>query len=187
MQKKLFTNIDTGEVTDTLPPLDCVEYTPLKKYNKQDYRKRKFRELRSRILLEYRFNKSQAYFITLTYDDRCYPENEEKLYKDLDLFLKRLRRYQDYHFPYYHEKIKYFAVVEKSKECTKRLHHHMVMFGLHPLVARYMCRNNSFMENIWNCGFVKSGLFKSFHLGCRSIICILQIPEIKISLVLILG
>ena len=62
----MFTNIQTGEVTDQLPPLDCVCYTPLKKYNKQDYRKRKFRELRSRIILEYRFNKSQAYFITLT-------------------------------------------------------------------------------------------------------------------------
>ena len=156
MQKRMFTNIQTGEVMDALPPLDCVKFTPLKKYNKQEYRRRKFKELRSRILLEYRFQKSKGWFVTLTYDDRKYPDCEEQLYKDLDLFLKRLRRFQEYNFPNYHEKIKYFAVIEKSKECTKRWHHHLIIYGLHPNVSWYMCRSNSFMENIWNNGFVTS-------------------------------
>lgn len=64
---------------------------------------------------------SSAFFITLTYDDEHLPPGEELSKRDLQLFLKRLRKRNP--------GIRYFAVGEYGTQ-KGRPHYHAVIFNL---------------------------------------------------------
>lgn len=63
-------------------------------------------------------------FITLTYNKENY--TWIPLRKDIQLFIKRLRRYLDYHENKL--KIRYFGVCEYGKR-TGRIHYHLIIYG----------------------------------------------------------
>lgn len=91
------------------------------------------RQWANRILLESQYHE-ESYFITLTYDDQHVPRvrapDGEEIYtlnpKDLQDFIKRLRRLQDYHKS---NQIRFYAVGEYGS-CTHRPHYHAIIFGL---------------------------------------------------------
>lgn len=86
-----------------------------------------------RIVLEARYHE-QSYFITLTYDGENIPFVEDSdgninfslLPKDLQDFIKRLRRQQEY---YHGNKIRFYAVGEYGS-LHHRPHYHIIVFGL---------------------------------------------------------
>lgn len=152
---KNFVNSDTGEVVKTLPNLDCVEEVELKSYNKMEYHRKAKRNLRSLLFLEHRYSKNRGWFLTLTYDDRCLPPDDDNILKDnIQKFMKRLRIWHQ-RVLHINSKIKYVSVVEHGEE-KGRLHHHLVMWNVSALAITYMCRSNSFGANIWNLGFVSA-------------------------------
>lgn len=86
-----------------------------------------------RLSVEEKHSES-AYFITLTYDNETlaqehsldeYPSVNKR---DLQLFIKKVRKYQSKHFPKA-KKIKYYAVSEYG-ELKGRPHYHMIIFNL---------------------------------------------------------
>jgi len=64
---------------------------------------------------------TSAFFLTLTYDDEHLPEDEELSKRDLQLFIKRLRKKNP--------GIRYFAIGEYGTE-RGRPHYHAVIFNL---------------------------------------------------------
>lgn len=95
-----------------------------------------------RLLMEYELNKD-AFFITLTYDDVHLPKNGSLCKRDVQLFLKRLRKM----FPFL--TIKYFCAGEYGST-TFRPHYHLVVFGV-----------NLFNEVFKSKKYDNSGHFKS--------------------------
>ncbi len=93
---------------------------------------------------------NNAVFITLTYNDDNLPSDKSVNVRDVQLFIKRLRKY------YPDRKLKYFAVSEYgSSKKTFRPHYHLIVFGL-------SCDNTKeavfrmsgiFTKNIWKKGF----------------------------------
>lgn len=82
-------------------------------------------------------------FATLTYDDAHYPPGGNLVPRDLQLFLKRLRkRLQG-------RDIRYFAVGEYG-EARGRPHYHLVLFG----VGKHELKE---VEGCWNLGYVYLG------------------------------
>ena len=153
---KSFINSETGEVTKTLPHLDCVEEVELKNYNKMDYRRKARRDLRSLLFLEHRYNPVRGWLITLTYDPQCLPPDDDAVLKrNIQLFMKRLRSFHQRKLHIENPRIKYVAVVEHGEE-KNRLHHHLLVWNISPIAVAYMCRSNSFARNIWNNGFVNA-------------------------------
>lgn len=71
-------------------------------------------------LLSYNYN---AMFLTLTYNDDNLPDNETLVKKDVQNFIKRLRKF------YNDVKIRYFAVGEYGTE-KHRPHYHLIIYGL---------------------------------------------------------
>ena len=69
-------------------------------------------------------------FLTLTYDDTHLPEDRSLSKRDLQLFLKRLRKRQD-------GKIRYYAVGEYGGRYG-RPHYHLCLFGYDPADKRYL-------------------------------------------------
>lgn len=68
-----------------------------------------------------------SYFLTLTYDDEHLPKNGSLVPEDLQKFLKRLRRYIDYHGS--DEKIRFFACGEYGENFS-RPHYHAIIYNL---------------------------------------------------------
>lgn len=117
-----------------------------------------------RLLQELKHS-SSGYFITLTYDDKYLPKNNmgipELNKRDLQLFNKRLRRFQDkictniskspsnrlqlIKMP----QIKYYAVGEYG-ENTNRPHYHSITFNLYKQTVDNII-------SIWGLGHVKIG------------------------------
>lgn len=116
--------------------------------NKRHYINRKASYWRNR--LRFASLASRAYMVTLTYDEQHVVT--EPNHEHISLFIKRLRRYIDYHCTN-PKPIKYFAVPEFGEE-NGRLHYHLIIYNLPHWVAMYMCRANSAGKNIWNKGFV---------------------------------
>lgn len=82
----------------------------------------KVREWSLRMTHEQQYHQ-QSVFITLTYKEDSLPENASIKKRDLQLFLKRLRKEIE------PRKIKYFACGEYG-DTTDRPHYHIIMFGL---------------------------------------------------------
>jgi hypothetical protein len=89
-------------------------------------------------------------FITLTYDNDHLPEGETLVKEDLQLFVKRLRKYLG------KTRIKYFACGEYGDE-TYRPHYHLIVIGWMPELERCYkpSKNNCVsrdVEQLWNYG-----------------------------------
>lgn len=109
----------------------------------------------------YRSGRSAA-FVTLTYDDNHLPVNENGFYtlrrKDVQDFLKNLRRQQDY----YHEKIPFKVMytgeygdgshsTTKTGISTHRPHYHLVFLGLSSAQVR------KYTRKLWKHGLCDIG------------------------------
>lgn len=97
-----------------------------------------------RIVHELEYYKGNNVFFTLTYDDENLPENGSLCKRDVQLFLKRLRK------AIYPEKIKYFYSGEYGDE-TLRPHYHFLLFGLDQ-------NKKDLIEKCWEKGFIDKKL-----------------------------
>lgn len=107
-------------------------------------------------LLTYDYN---AMFLTLTYNDENLPENYSINKRDVQLFIKRLRKY------YKDVPIRYFAVGEYGDK-SKRPHYHLIIYGLKsPEQKRKSTLNwkyGQFLSNsIWKKGYCFVGYVDS--------------------------
>lgn len=94
-----------------------------------------------------------ALFITLTYDDEHMPKGAWCNKKDIQNWLKRLRK------KIYPIGLRYFLVSEYGPT-TGRPHYHALLFGMH---ENMLTDKNFFKEVIqdtWNKGFVQVGILK---------------------------
>lgn len=116
-----------------------------------------------RIKQELRVAKS-AYFITLTYNDENVPYIDETATlrkSDLQLFIKRLRRFHDMEVERYQKlvkgrylefkvpQIRYYAIGEYGPE-TLRPHYHGLFFNVSEEAIREI-------DKLWSLGFIKVG------------------------------
>lgn len=90
-------------------------------------------------------------FVTLTYDDDHLPVDNGLKKKDIQDFLKRLRKDLE------NRKIKYYAAGEYGDK-TKRPHYHLIMFGIG-------YNDEEIIKDNWNKGFVKMGYVT--YQSCR--------------------
>jgi len=93
----------------------------------------------------------------LTYDDEHLPENGQLVYRDFQLFMKRLRRR-------YHDGIRFFMCGEYGDE-DSRPHFHACLFNFDfPLKYRWKTRNgvsvlfrSDSLDELWGKGFASVG------------------------------
>lgn len=116
---------ETGEVRNRAVILPCGQCIECRcKYAQQ---------WASRIMLESRYHE-KSYFLTLTYDEEHVPISEAEdgtpsltlCPKELQDFVKRLRRDQEYH---HGNTIRFYAVGEYGS-LFHRPHYHLIVFGL---------------------------------------------------------
>ena len=145
------------------------------------------------------YNDDERLFITLTYND-VNSSNKNNLvkivkdkkimyvstlyYKDVQLFLKRLRKkYKDYN-------IRYYLAGEYGSH-TLRPHYHILLYGL-PLKAiedidyLYATKNGKFynsqiLENLWRKGFVNITEFSEYTAMYTSQYCTKKIKDYSIE------
>lgn len=99
-----------------------------------------------RILLEQLCHGDNC-FITLTYNDECVPRDKEVKKRELQLYIKRLRKRVG-------KKIRYFAVGEYG-DVTYRPHYHAVIFGLSMMMRKEI--EDSWKDNGKSKGYVGIG------------------------------
>lgn len=88
-------------------------------------------EVKSRMLLEQYGNENPPIFLTLTYAPEFLPEGNNVSVKDVQLFMKRLRSYMEYHYPNF-SKFRYMCFSEYGDpNKTWRPHYHIILFGTH--------------------------------------------------------
>lgn len=85
----------------------------------------------------------KSVFVTLTYDEYNVPNYNSLVKRDLQLFIKRLRKNLA------NRKIKYFACGEYG-ENTLRPHYHLILFNV-------AYEENVIIKNTWNKGFIYVG------------------------------
>lgn len=116
----------------------------------------KQREKKVRLVHECE-NWKDKVFLTLTYDDEHLPDGNTLVKRDVQLFLKRLRKAIE---PL---KIKYFCCGEYgSEEKSNRPHYHLIIYGLsvnHPVfteIKKIPSANITYvgLGKIWDLGFV---------------------------------
>ena len=93
---------------------------------------------------------NKAVFVTLTYNDDNLPHDKSVSVRDVQLFIKRLRKY------YNDIKIKYFCVSEYgSEKRTFRPHYHLIVYGLtfENTKAEVFKHSAIFTKKIWKKGF----------------------------------
>lgn len=109
-----------------------------------------------RIILETALREDNA-FVTLTYDDDNLPKNEEVTPREIQLFIKKLRKQVP--------KLRYFAVGEYG-DTTQRPHYHLALFG-YPTCQRMRtritkdkrpcCPPCDTVQRIWGKGQIQLG------------------------------
>lgn len=108
------------------------------------------REWAVRILCEQSYH-DESFFLTLTYDDFNLPDDYGLHKKDLQDFMKRLRKC-------YKNKIRYYGCGEYGEK-EGRPHYHLIMFGVgfsdHEVVKGKMSKGN--VLDCWGKGFVFAG------------------------------
>lgn len=114
----------------------------------------------------------KSIFLTLTYDDEHVPyivdpETGEMLQTlkpdDITLFIKRLRRQIEYHYPD-NERIRYYLCGEYGGK-TERPHYHIILFGFEPndrvhyktTFNQDRLYNSDFLSKCWPKGFINYG------------------------------
>lgn len=103
-----------------------------------------------------------SYFLTLTYDDEHLPKTGSLVPDDLQKFLKKLRRYIEYHGS--DKKIRFFACGEYG-ENFQRPHYHAIIYNLDiPDLKRFSTSFNGdiyytseTINQIWKNGYVIIG------------------------------
>lgn len=125
-------------------------------------------EWSTRIILEASAHE-HSYFVTLTYDDDHLPDDRKLRKRDVQLFIKRLRKM-------YPEQVRYYVCGEYGGQ-TFRPHYHCALFGLNldndldPFyrdnngVQMYKC---PLLSDIWRNGYITVAPF-SEH--CAPYIC----------------
>lgn len=105
-----------------------------------------------RLQHEYLSSDRKSLFLTLSYNDNNLPLNNTLVKKDVQDFLKRLRKF------YSGVKIKYFAVGEYGSK-TMRPHYHIIIFGLKSFndIKKNRGLAHLFSEKIWKKGFCHIG------------------------------
>lgn len=109
---------NTGKMFNTFVPIPCGRCIGCR----LDYS----RSWAVRCLLESKEHEDNQ-FITLTYDDDYLPADHSVHKRDLQLFIKRLRKYIKYHYDI--DNIKYYACGEYGDK-SERPHYHLILFGL---------------------------------------------------------
>lgn len=126
-----------------------------------------------RCMLELGYHES-SYFITLTYDNdhipknplidydtgEIYAENATLVKKDLQDFMKRLRR--AYEYKGYDNKLRFFACGEYGSQ-TLRPHYHIIVFGL-KLDDLVLYKRNFVGDNLYNSAFISKIWKKGFSV-----------------------
>lgn len=108
------------------------------------------------MLLEQRLNETST-FLTLTYDEKNLPPGGSLVPRDVQLFLKRLRK------EYYPLTIRYYGVGEYG-ENTERPHYHAIIFG-GPTCLQWpvrkgegcQCPSCQLYQRSWGKGFIYLG------------------------------
>ena len=99
---------------------------------------------------------NEDYMLTLTYADKYAPEDEQRAKKDIQNFLRRIKRQ-------YSKKgieLKYIWVMEKS-ERTGRIHFHTVITG---------GIDRTELENVWGFGFANTRALKFTENGVEGLV-----------------
>lgn len=126
-----------------------------------------------RCMLELGYHDS-SYFLTLTYDNEhipknplydeetgeVYAENATLVKKDLQDFMKRLRR--AYEYKGYDNKLRFFACGEYGSQ-TLRPHFHIIVFGL-KLDDLVLYKRNFNGDNLYNSAFISKLWKKGFSV-----------------------
>lgn len=113
-------------------------------------RQQKASEWTKRLSLEY-LNYEHNSFVTLTYkedsdyESEIFKHSRELHYKDIQLFMKRLRKQLYTKFGKY--EIKFFAAGEYGTQFTKRAHWHLIIFNL-----EMTDEINEIIKKCWNNG-----------------------------------
>lgn len=110
-----------------------------------------------RLMLESLFYE-KASFVTLTYDDSHLPSDRKIHKRDVQLFLKRLRKY------FSSFEIRYFGCGEYGEQ-THRPHYHLILFGVdfekRQVVGcnelKQPCYDSDVLSSIWQNGIVSHG------------------------------
>lgn len=117
----------------------------------------------SRLYLE-SLTSTSSYFITLTYSDEFVPLSHSVQKRDLQLFIKRLRKltYDELGF---NCNIRYYGCGEYGDH-TFRPHYHLIIFNLPGSTLKgdmsdlgYKTYVNHFVQSAWPVGFVEVGEF----------------------------
>lgn len=83
-------------------------------------------------------------FITLTYDDEHLPDNAELSMRDVQLYMKRLRK----RLSKEGTRIRYFCAGEYGENGTKRPHYHLIIFGISPYHPVFHLKDEKYKSNI---------------------------------------
>lgn len=143
----VYKNKDTGEVKFLGNYNRILEETRCKK-PKLDYdnfvivpcgkcpecRQKWRRQLAERVRYELITRKSRAMFITLTYNNDNLPADGSLVHRDVQLFMKRLRRQLEY---YYMTRVRAFICGEYGHK-NGRPHYHLIVFGVnHDMLEQF--------------------------------------------------
>lgn len=111
----------------------------------------------TRCILESKLYKKKC-FVTLSYRPKDLPKNGSLVVKDLQNFMKRLRK------KIYPEKVRFFACGEYGDK-TLRAHYHVLLYNYYPKDAKFFKFNKSKqplyiskeLAEIWGKGFIIFG------------------------------
>lgn len=96
-----------------------------------------------RMLLEsYQYETDEVTFLTLTYAPENLPEDADQAKRQVQLWLKRLRKELD--IP-----IRYVAALEVGEQGTRRFHWHVILYGF-----RFTSINKQVLRDKWANGFI---------------------------------
>lgn len=113
-------------------------------------------QLKSRMILEqYSHGDTPPLFLTLTYAPQYLPEDGVSV-RDVQLFLKNLRAFIDYH---YHSSFK-FRYVCFSEYGSKfgRPHYHLLLFGIEFASPRDVDKFHDDIQQCWSRGYIDTRL-----------------------------
>lgn len=163
--KQQFVNRETGEITDYISGeyLDVSSLDPgiIRKVLTYSYsslhhaacrRKRKW----SNRLIMHNEMSTKNYFCTLTFSDEYYNDDFDFLRKSARDFIKRLRRYYEYH---YSKKIKIFLASEAGVE-KGRWHFHFIIFDAGMQVVDFRV----LLDKLWQFGRTQALIANSNRL-----------------------
>lgn len=166
--KKIY--VDTSAITSKFALTEFVEIPCGQCIECRLQRSRRWAD---RCMLELGYHES-SYFITLTYDNahipknplydeetgEVYAENATLVKKDLQDFMKRLRR--AYEYKGYENKLRFFACGEYGSQ-TLRPHFHLIVFGL-KLDDLTLFKRNFNGDNLYNSAFISKLWKKGFSV-----------------------